>query len=149
MSALARWGLSLRPAVEADITFLLQLRDATMTQHFLASGEQVTAQAHRERVLYRYENAQVIERDGAPVGLFKVTRDGGAWQLVQIQLSPELQGKGIGRVLISELCAQAHAAGASLTLRVLHQNPARHLYERLGFRVVEVGAHDFGMRFEP
>jgi ribosomal protein S18 acetylase RimI-like enzyme len=119
-----------------------------MTQHFVASGEQVTAQAHRERVLYRYENAQVIERGGAPAGLFKVTRDAGAWQLVQIQLSPELQGKGIGQALISELIAEARAAGASLTLHVLHQNPARHLYERLGFRVFEVGAHEFGMRLE-
>jgi ribosomal protein S18 acetylase RimI-like enzyme len=148
MSAVARWGLSLRPAVEADIPFLLALRQATMTAHFAASGEQVTAQAHRERVLYRYENAQVIERGGAPAGLFKVTRDAGAWQLVQIQLSPELQGKGIGQALISELIAEARAAGASLTLHVLHQNPARHLYERLGFRVFEVGAHEFGMRLE-
>jgi ribosomal protein S18 acetylase RimI-like enzyme len=149
MSAVARWGLSLRPAVEADIPFLLELRDTTMTQHFAASGELVTPRAHRERVLYRYENAQVIERDGAPAGLFKVTRDGGAWQLVQIQLSPALQGKGIGQALIRELIAEARAAGASLTLRVLHQNPARHLYERLGFRVFEVGTHDFGMRLEP
>lgn len=149
MSVLECWGLSLRPAVEADIPFLLQLRDVTMTQHFVASGEQVTTQAHRERLLYRYENAQVIERDGTPVGIFKVTRDGAEWQLVQIQLSPELQGKGIGRALITELCAEAHAASVSLTLRVLHQNPARHLYERLGFRVYEVGAHDYGMRLEP
>jgi ribosomal protein S18 acetylase RimI-like enzyme len=148
VSSVAPWGLSLRPAVEADIPFLLQLREATMTRHFEASGKSVTLEEHRARVLYRYENAQVIERGGEPVGLFKVTRDGNEWHLVQIQLTQELQGQGIGRALLSELMTQAHAAGASLTLRVLHQNPARHLYEQLGFKVFEVGQHDFGMRFE-
>jgi ribosomal protein S18 acetylase RimI-like enzyme len=75
-----------------------------------------------------------------------VTRDGSDWKLVQIQLAPELQGQGIGQTLIAELCAQAREVGATLSLSVLHQNPARHLYERLGFRIVEVGAHEYGMR---
>lgn len=149
MSSASRAGVSLRPAVAADIPFLLRLRDVTMTQHFLASGESVTPEAHRERVLYRYECAQIIEHRGSPAGVFKVTRDGGEWQLVQIQLAPELQGRGIGRALIGELTAEAQAAGASLTLRVLRANPARRLYERLGFRVIEVGDHHFGMRLEP
>jgi ribosomal protein S18 acetylase RimI-like enzyme len=148
VSAAAHLGLSLRPAVEADIPFLLALRDATMTRHFIASGVSVTLDDHRVRLLHRYESAQVIERGGAPAGIFKVTRDGREWVLLQIQLAQELQGQGIGQALITELIAEARAAGASLTLRVLHQNPARQLYERLGFRVFEVGPHDYGMRLE-
>lgn len=148
MSAAAERGLELRAAAEADVPFLLALRDRTMTHHFLASGVNVTPEEHRERVFYRYECAQIIERAGLPVGILKVTRDGREWQLVQIQLAPELQGQGIGRALVDELCAEARAAGAALTLHVLHQNPARRLYESLGFRVVEVGDHDFVMRLD-
>ena len=148
MSAAAQLGLTLRAAGEADVPFLLALRDATMTRHFVASGVNVTPEQHRERVFYRYECAQIIERAGLPQGILKVTRDGREWQLVQIQLAPELQGQGIGRALIEELCAEARAAGATLTLHVLHANPARRLYESLGFRVVEVGDHDFLMQLE-
>ncbi len=146
MKAAERFGLSLRPATPADIPFLLQLRDATMTRHFAASGVNVSQEEHYERVMYRYECAQVIERDGIASGIFKVTRDGSEWHLVQIQLAPALQGQGIGQALIVELCAEARAHGAALNLRVLHANPARHLYERLGFQIVEVGGHDYGMR---
>src|SRR5688572_28245816 len=148
MSAAARSGVTLRAAGEADVTFLLALRDTTMTQHFVASGVNVTPEEHRERVFYRYECAQIIERAGLPVGIVKVRRDGREWSSVQIQLAREFQGQGIGRALIEELCSEARAAGATLTLRVLHQNPERRLYESLGFRVVEVGDHDFAMELE-
>jgi len=149
MSVAAERGLTLRAAGEADVPFLLALRDTTMTHHFVASGVNVTPEEHRERVLYRYECAQIVERAGQPMGILKVTRDGREWQLVQIQLAPELQGQGIGRALIEELCNEARAAGASLSLSVLHANPARRLYESLGFRVVEVGDHSFNMLLDP
>lgn len=148
MNAIDQRGLSRRPAAPADLPFLLSLRDTTMTRHFVASGADVTRAEHLQRVMFRYECAEVLERGGKPVGIFKVTRDGLEWQLVQIQVAPELQGQGIGEALIRELIAEARDAGAALTLRVLHANPARRLYERLGFRVFEQGEHDFGMRLD-
>ncbi len=138
--------VSLRPATEADVAYLLALRDQTMSRHQLASGLQPSSEERERRVRYRYECAQIIEREGRAAGLLKVTRDGLDWQLVQIQLAPELQGRGVGAALIRELIAEARDAGASLCLNVLHQNPARHLYERLGFVVVGDGEHEYQMR---
>jgi ribosomal protein S18 acetylase RimI-like enzyme len=139
-------SLTLRPATEADIPFLLELRRQTMTAHQVASGAEASERERHERVLYRFECAQIIERDGAPVGIFKLTRDAKDWHLVQIQLTPALQSHGIGRRLIEKVIAEASAAQASLRLNVLRSNPARRLYERLGFRVVSEGNHDFEMR---
>jgi ribosomal protein S18 acetylase RimI-like enzyme len=138
--------VSLRPATDADVPFLLALREQTMTAHQLASGLQPTSLEREQRVRYRYECAQIVEREGRAAGLFKVARDGLQWQLVQIQLAPELQGQGVGEALIRGLIAEARGAGASLRLNVLHQNPARHLYERLGFVVVNDGEHEYEMR---
>jgi len=137
---------TLRAATEADVPFLLSLREQTMDGHFRASGVVVTRDEHRERVRVRFECAQIIESEGRPAGLFKATRDGLAWELIQIQLAPELQGRGIGEQLIRRLIDEARHAGASISLNVLHANPARRLYERLGFRVVADADHMYVMR---
>jgi ribosomal protein S18 acetylase RimI-like enzyme len=52
----------------------------------------------------------------------------------------------VGERLIEGLIAEARRAGATLSLFVLHANPARRLYERLGFRVVQQGEHEDRMR---
>jgi ribosomal protein S18 acetylase RimI-like enzyme len=139
-------ALALRAAREDDVPFLLALREQTMDGHFRASGAESSRELHLERVRVRFECAQIIEHEGRPAGLFKVARDGLDWQLIQIQLAPELQGRGVGQRLIGELIAEARRAGATLSLHVLHANPARRLYERLGFRIVGEGEHEYLMQ---
>jgi ribosomal protein S18 acetylase RimI-like enzyme len=140
-------AVSLRPAREDDVPFLLALREQTMDGHFRASGAEPSRDAHLERLHVRFECAQIIEHEGRPAGLFKVARDGLDWQLIQIQLAPELQGRGVGERLIRELIAEARRAGASVSLHVLQANPARRLYERLGFRIVGQGEHEYLMQW--
>ena len=141
-------NLERRPATEADVPFLLELRRQTMTEHQIAAGLVPSEAERRERVLVRYEHAEILQQGGNPVGLWKVTRDGRDWDLIQIQLVPELQGQGLGRQLIEALIAEATAAGASIQLNVLKGNPARRLYERLGFRALKDEDHFTTMRFE-
>jgi len=52
-----------------------------------------------------------------------------------LAVDPELQGRGLGRVLLDGAVAEARARGArKLALRVLSENaPARALYRRFGF----------------
>lgn len=138
-------SVTLRPATPEDIPYLLELRRQTMTPHQVASGAEASEQERHERVHYRFDCAQLIELDAQPVGTLKVARDGLDWHLVQNQIAPSLQGQGIGTALIRQLIAEARAAGASLRLNVLHTNPARRLYERLGFRVTGEGEHDYVM----
>lgn len=135
----------LRPALDADVPFLLALRRETMDEHYLASGVEPSDEEHRERLFYRFDCAQIIELDGVPAGLFKVARDGQAWELIQIQLARSAQGKGLGRVLIRALIDESREAGLQLKLSVLRGNPARQLYEQLGFRVVGESAHSYEM----
>lgn len=146
MSAPSQRSVSLRRATEADIPFLVELRRATMSQHEAAAGISRSEEEVLRRVLARYECAQIILCSGTPVGLLKVVRDGMEWELLQIQLLPALQRAGIGTELVRSVVAQARAAGASLRLSVLKANPARSLYERLGFKVVREKANAVEMR---
>jgi ribosomal protein S18 acetylase RimI-like enzyme len=66
-----------------------------------------------------------------------------------IALSPEAQRRGIGSQLIRELMEDARARGVPMRLSVLLNNPARGLYERLGFRVTRVEHPRIKMQWSP
>ena len=57
--------------------------------------------------------------------------------MIDIALMPEHRGAGIGTKLLKELQEEAKAAGKKLSIHVERFNPARRLYERLGFQQVE------------
>jgi len=80
-----------------------------------------------------------------PVGLLKVSRDGAQWNLIQIQLVPELQDPGLGAGILTKIIAEADWANAAVALSVLKANPARALYERAGFAVVGESEYEFHM----
>jgi GNAT superfamily N-acetyltransferase len=87
--------------------------------------------------------------DQQPVGTVTVLRPGiipdidglaGAWHLVAMWVSPPARRLGVGTQLI-DAAAQAAAAGGApaLLLWVVETNdPARELYERMGFRATRV-----------
>jgi ribosomal protein S18 acetylase RimI-like enzyme len=137
--------LSYRPAAEADVPFLVELRRSTMRLHELASGVNRSAEQSMQRVMQSLEIAQVIEQAGQAIGVLKGLRDGAQWELYQIQLMPQFQGQGIGAQIIGSLIAEARTAGVGLRLGVLRANPARKLYERLGFVVVSEKEHGYEM----
>ena len=139
-------SVALRPANEADIPFLLGLRAQTMEPHHLVAGIAHSPTEQEARVRSHFECAQVLELYGQRIGLLKVLREPNEWRIVQIQLLPSHQRARIGSNLISSVLAEARAAGVPLSLSVLKANPARRLYERLGFIVVSEGVNVFHMR---
>ena len=129
-------AVTLRPALPADEDFLFALRKATMSAHLTRAGEPTDDAAHRARLLHRYDAAQVICIDGAPAGLLKAHRLDTEWVVVQIQISPALQGRGIGEQVLHTVLHAAEADALPVTLKVLKGNPAKRLYDRLGFEIV-------------
>jgi ribosomal protein S18 acetylase RimI-like enzyme len=139
-------GLTLRPAQPDDEAFLLDLRKATMTEHLSRAGEPTDEAAHRARLLHRYDAAQVICVDGVPAGLLKAHRNEDEWFVVQLQIAPALQGRGIGEQALRTILRAAAAEALPVSLQVLKGNPAKRLYDRLGFEVVGEDQTQFHMR---
>lgn len=139
-------NLTLRQAIPADEAFLFALRKATMTGHLTRVGEPADDAAHRARLLHRYDAAQVICLDGVPAGLLKAHRTDAEWVVVQIQISPALQGRGIGERALRVVLRAAEADALPVTLKVLKGNPAKRLYDRLGFEIVGEDETQFHMR---
>jgi ribosomal protein S18 acetylase RimI-like enzyme len=139
--------LTFRAATEADLPFLLELRRKTMSEHLRLSGIEPSVSERVERVMARFECAEIILLSGRPVGLLKVARDGQKWDLIQIQILPEKQGTGLGSGILQKLLDEALQAKATVILSVLKSNPARRLYERLGFRIVGENERAYDMEF--
>jgi ribosomal protein S18 acetylase RimI-like enzyme len=140
----------LRPATAADREFLLGVYASTREQE-LAQVEwqngareafiehQFSAQDQHYRANYPGATLDVIEADGEPAGRLYVHRGDDDIRIMDIALAPDFRGRGIGTALLCELMDEAGSSGRSLSIHVEMQNPARSLYERLGF--VPAGEH--------
>jgi ribosomal protein S18 acetylase RimI-like enzyme len=82
------------------------------------------------------EEVQIITVDGVDVGWIQVAESPTEIRLQQFFISPDQQRAGIGTDVLRKLLATWRAAEKPVALNVLKNNPARRLYERVGFSVV-------------
>ena len=78
----------------------------------------------------------IIEQDSRRIGRLYVDRRPADIRIIDIALMPEYRGKGIGGGIMQALLDEAAACNKSVSIHVEHNNPAMHLYQRLGFRHV-------------
>ncbi len=133
----------------ADIEFLYQLCEATMKPYIIAVWKQWSEPMVREglsKSLLAGEFSAVL-LGSQRIGAISVLKHETHHQLEQLYILPEYQGRGLGAVLVQQVISEAKAMGVSVRLRVLAPNPARALYERLGFKVLEVTPERYCMEY--
>ena len=138
----------LRPAGPDDRDFLLRVYASTREEELRLvdwSDEQKAAFVEQQfeaqdayyREHYHPATFDVIEDGGEPIGRLYVARWEDEIRIMDIALLPEHRGHGIGTALLRALLDEAAEAGQRLSIHVELNNPARRLYERLGFAPVE------------
>lgn len=136
-------GVRLRPALPGDEAFLRVLHASTR-DHLAALPEelragllalQYAAQEAGWRSTAVAGEERVVEVDGTPAGRLVLDRRPDSVHVVDIALLPAARGTGLGGWLLRDVVAEATASGLPVTLHVARDNPARRLYERLGFTV--------------
>jgi ribosomal protein S18 acetylase RimI-like enzyme len=141
-------AITLRPVGPADHPFLFRVYASTRAEELALVGwteeqkqtfllQQFTAQRAAWGEHCAGADFRIIEVDGVPAGRFYVKRRPEEIRLVDIALLPEYRRAGIGTGLIRSLLAEGKARSLPVTLHVEVFNPARRLYERLGFEAVE------------
>jgi ribosomal protein S18 acetylase RimI-like enzyme len=122
----------LRPATEADHPFLWRLHCEAMRAHVEATwGWDEADQRRRFDAAFEPERVSIVMVRDEPVGMLRVERRPDEMVLVVVEVLPEWQGQGIGTRVVSRVVQEA--GGVPVSLHVLKGNPARALYERLGF----------------
>jgi ribosomal protein S18 acetylase RimI-like enzyme len=137
--------VDIRPATPHDRDFLLSVYRSTREDELALTGwnepekaafvnMQFEAQDRYYRQIHPDGSFLIIEVDGEPAGRLLLARLEREIRVVDIALLPPYRDAGIGTRLLRNVIAEADAGALPVTLHVEPWNPARRLYERLGFR---------------
>lgn len=138
-------GVSLRPAGAEDAPFQRLLYRSLRWEEFAPLpwpdaaridfiDQQFDFQQRHYAAAFPAAEYYLILSGAEPIGRIYIDRSGRALHLAEIALLPDWRGRGIGAALIEALQqAVRDGQGDSVELQVLATNPARRLYERLGF----------------
>jgi ribosomal protein S18 acetylase RimI-like enzyme len=139
--------IELIKAQETDRDFLLLLRKITMQGHLEKAGFDLSEQAHIERINKHFDGSYLVLYSKQKIGLLKCVETGDNIEIIQLQILPDYQGKGIGKYLLTQQADKATQLRKKLTLNVLKENPAKLLYERNGFTIVGEDEHEYHMEY--
>jgi ribosomal protein S18 acetylase RimI-like enzyme len=135
----------LRPVADDDRAFLVELY-ASVREPELAHvpwdestrrafvEQQFAAQDAHYRGNYPGATLDVVELEGERAGRLYVHRGPHDIRIMDIALLPPFRGRGIATALLRALVDEAETGRRKLSIHVEANNPARTLYERLGFR---------------
>jgi ribosomal protein S18 acetylase RimI-like enzyme len=139
-------NITLRPANADDEQFLLSLYASTRGELDLLGWDdqqkhqfaamQFNFQSQQYRTNYPAADHSIVQKGQEPIGRFIVDRDESEFVLVDISLLPVHRQQGIGTQLMVALLKEAQTREVPVRLHVMVSNPAKHLYERLGFTIV-------------
>lgn len=140
----------LRPADTSDFEWLLALDRTSMRPHVERLHLRWDDADHRARFTQAFASRSmtVVEVEDEPVGMISVAEDEDPIVLHDVQLVPHWQGRGLGTRLVHDVLLDARARQRAVELRVVRSNPARALYERLGFGVVTQTDEHVRMRWQ-
>ena len=145
IAAAAAFGIRYRPETDDDLPFVAALYATTRADELAASGWPEAMQAAFLEQQHRAQHAHyrgtwpggewlIIERAGTAIGRLYLAEELGKRLIIDISLLPEARGAGLGTAILSDLLA---TEAMPVELHVQRLNPARRLYERFGFRIVE------------
>jgi len=136
-----------RPGSEADEAFLrevffeirspeFELAELSQRQLHELLRHQFQARTVQYAGVFPSAEYRVLMREGIDVG-YELVLVGPEIVLIDIAVRPRFQNQGIGTARMRGLLAEAAIAGKSVELSVEIFNPARRLFERLGFTEYE------------
>lgn len=125
-----------RASTEADADFVNNLTRMAMSKYVEATWHTTQERdSYYLSNLFDQKNTRIIQYGTVDIGRISVKQFSDHILFEEIHLLPDYQRRGIGTLLLQELLAHAKKKQLPVRLMVLQVNPARQLYERLGFSI--------------
>ncbi|HXN45392.1 MAG TPA: GNAT family N-acetyltransferase [Bryobacteraceae bacterium] len=138
-------GVTLRPETEDDVPFLLAVYGSTRAEEMALVPWTEEQKDEFVRMQFRFQRKHYLENyggatfdivmvEGRPAGRLYVFRGSSEIRIIDIALLPDYRGRGVGGGLLAEVLEEARGKGLVVSIHVERNNPAQHLYQRLGFQ---------------
>ncbi len=152
--------VELRPATADDQEFLYRVYASTRDEELAPLGwsdaqkelflrSQFSAQDKFYHQQFPGADFRIILLEDEPIGRLYVERREEEIRLIDIALLPAHRNTGIGTALLEDILAQGAQLGLPVCIHVERFNPARRLYERLGFREIGENGVYYFMEWRP
>ena len=153
-----RLNVTTRPTLASDEPFIRELFIGLRAPEFHAAGlppqildallgQQFQAQRSHYAIAYPEREDLIVLSGDKVIGNLVIADLPDELRLVDITLAPSYRGRGIGTSIVADLQVQASGDGKPVVLHVEMHNPARHLYQRLGFVDEELVGIYWRMRY--
>ena len=145
--ALTSRGIALRRETDADLPFLMQVFAASRADELAIvpwTEDQKRAfliqqfGAQRTHYYNHFPDTafDLIEQHGKPIGRLYLHERKTRVHIIDIALMPGSRDAGLGTALLTAIQDYARARGKGVDIFVERFNPARSLYDRMGFKVI-------------
>lgn len=141
----------LRSATPEDSDELFRIHRASMTKYLEEAFDGWTedlARENHERWMARGEAQVILVGDQVAGSLEVAAHDGELW-ILRMEVDPGFQRDGLGTAIVQQVQERAAVDSMRVVLDVFAHNPARRLYERLGFEAVDRRGPSIRMEWAP
>ena len=129
---------TLRPAEKTDFEFLYRLKAECLREYVeeIWGWDEAYQRQHFTRS-FDPTRMQIIVCHDHDVGALSIEDKGFERYLAGFYIMPDWQNRGLGTTILQDVIERLRAPGIPVRLQVLKVNPARRLYERLGFEIYD------------
>lgn len=130
--------LSFRNVVFDDCEFILKLKELCLKWYIeIIYGWDTDIQRKKTKheIEKRKDDMKVIMLNNKDVGITTFYEEDGDYTVGLIMVHPDCQGLGIGTKIINEYISIAQKEKKRIKIKTYKLNPAKGLYERLGFKI--------------
>lgn len=121
-----------------DVDFILKLKELCFKWYIeTIYGWDINIQ--REKTIYELDghirDMRIIKLDNKDIGVTTFYEEESTYVVGMIMIHPDYQNKGIATNIIKEYIQTAKNKNKRIIIKTYKKNPAKKLYERLGFRI--------------
>jgi ribosomal protein S18 acetylase RimI-like enzyme len=141
-------AFELRPATRSDLDFCWPIYRDSMKPLTEAVGPWNEA-SQRKLIADAVADAgtSILRQHEDDAGWLQVEETRHVVHLQQLFLVPAVRNRGLGTSFLTWMKERAERKRKDLTLEVMTNNPARRLYERLGFKAISTASNKITMRY--
>ena len=130
--------MQFRKCKYSDADYILKLKELCIKWYIeIIYGWNTEVQ--REKTIHELQkhkdDMRILIKDGKDIGVTTFYEENNQYVVGLIMIHPEYQGEGLGSKIIKEYIDLAKKSNKKIKIKVYKENPAKRLYERLGFEI--------------